>query len=118
MASHDDVRFICSRLRGAVEGEGRFGFGLMVKGKHKGFCWTWLEKVHPKKAREENPGVLAIRTPGMEAKAALLAAGEEAFFDEPHYAGNPAILVRLDLVSLDLLEDLLVEGWRAAGGKP
>lgn len=41
MVSHDDIRGICNALPGSIEGSEQFGFGVMVKGKHKGFCWTW-----------------------------------------------------------------------------
>lgn len=63
MATQDDIRQICSNLPGAMEGEGRFGFSVEVKGKAKGFLWSWAEKVHPKKAREINDSVVAICVP-------------------------------------------------------
>jgi hypothetical protein len=117
MANHDDVRTICRGLAGAQESEGaRFGFSVQIRGKWKGFCWTWLERTHPRRARVENPGVLAIRVPNMQAKAMLLATGSGWLFDEPHYATYPAVLVRLDEVPLDELADLLIEGYRSLVG--
>lgn len=113
MTSLDDVRRICSRLPGAEEGEGeRFGFQVIVKGKAKGFLWTWAERVHPKKARVVNERVLAIRTPNLAAKDAILALDSEKFFTEPHYNGYPAVLVRLDAIDPNEIEDLIVEAWR------
>lgn len=112
MATHDDVRRICGRLPGAVEGEGRFGFGVLVKGKAKGFCWTWMERVHPRKPKVENPGVLAIGTPGLGAKEVLVTSGREKYAVDPHYNGFPAVLVRMEAIGCAELQELLTEAWR------
>ena len=117
MATLEDARMICSRLPGAVEGEGRFGFSVLVKGKHKGFCWTWMERVDPKKARVENPSVLAISTPGLAAKETLLASHPAWAVDDPHYNGFPAVIVRLSAIDAEELEDLLIEAWRSKATK-
>ena len=71
MATQNDVRRIVSGLPGVNEGTGRFGFDIEVKGKRKGFCWSWMERVDPKKPRVENPAVLAIRVPDLADKEAL-----------------------------------------------
>jgi hypothetical protein len=107
MTTHNDLRAICSQLPGSIEGEERFSFGVEVKGKLKGYCWTWLERLEPKKARVPNNRVLAIRTPSLQAKELLLASEPERFFTEDHYNGFPAILVRLDLMDPAELVDLL-----------
>ena len=112
MASQDDVRRICTTFPGAMEGGERFGFGVMVKGKHKGFCWSWAERVDPKKARVINDDVLAIRTPNLTAKEMLLESGPAWAVEDPHYNGYPAVLVRLESIDFSDLEDLLVEGWK------
>lgn len=117
MATQDDIRRICSRLPGAVEGEDRFGFSVMVKGKGKGFCWSWLERVHPKKARVINDGVLAIATPGLSAKDLLISTTPDRFVDDPHYNNYPAVIVRLDDWTPEELEDLLVEAWKSKAPK-
>ena len=115
MATQGDVRRICAGLPGAVEGEDRFGFGVEAKGKFKGFCWTWMERVDPKKPKIENPGVLAVATAGLGAKEVL--AGSPWWVEDPHYNGYPAALVRLEAVGVDELEGLLVEGWKAKDPK-
>lgn len=117
MTTHDDVRAICSRLPGALEGEGRFGFGVLVRGQHKGFCWTWMERLEPKKPRVENPRVLAVRTPGLLAKQMLLESDPLRLFDEPHYHGFPAVLVRLDQITPEELEPHLIEAWKTVASK-
>ncbi len=115
--THDDIRRICARFPGAVEGEQRFGFSVEVKGKLKGFCWTWAEKVDPKKARVINDGVLAVRTPNLTAKDLLLDSGHPAFFTEAHYNGYPAILVRLEAIEPNEIEGLLAEAWQCMAPK-
>lgn len=110
MATLEDVRKICRALPGTTEGDGaQFGFSVTVKGKAKGFVWGWMERIDPKKARVVNNDVLAIRTPGLEAKEILLGTGHPAFFTEPHYNNFPAILVRIALIQPEELEPLLVE---------
>jgi hypothetical protein len=112
MADQEDVRRIARRLPEVTEGEDHFGFSVPNKGKHKGFIWAWNERIEPKKARVPNPEVLAVRVADLTEKEALLASGGEAIFTEPHYNGYPAVLVRLPLVDLDLLEELIVDAWR------
>ena len=115
MASLDDLAVISAKLPGSEVGER--GLSVMVKGKLQGFCWTWAERVHPKKARVINPNVLAVRTPNLSAKELLIATEPDKFFTEPHYNGYPAVLVRLEAVTLEELEDLLIEAWRTLATK-
>ena len=117
MATQDDVRRICSKLPGAVEGDERFGFSVEVKGKMKGLLWSWAERVHPKKARVINDSVIAIVVPNLTAKEVILASGSEKFVEDPHYNGFPAVLVRLEAIELSELEDLIIEAWRSKAPK-
>jgi len=118
MVTHDDIRRIASELPGAKEGSGdRFGFHVVDKGKEKGFLWTWLERVHPKKARVNNNEVLAIVTPNLMAKDLLIESEPEKYFTEPHYNGFPAVLVRLAAVDENDLRDLIIEAWRTKAPK-
>ncbi|MBX7131904.1 MAG: hypothetical protein K1X67_04405 [Fimbriimonadaceae bacterium] len=112
MATQDEVRRIASRLPGAVEGSERFGFSVEVKGKFKGFVWSWAERVDPRKARVINDEVLAVMVPNLTTKDMLIAAEPDKFFTEPHYNAFPAVLVRLDAIAPGELEDLIVEAWR------
>jgi hypothetical protein len=111
VATLDDVRLIAQSLPGAQEGSDRFGFGVENKGKVKGFCWSWLEQVDPRKARVENLDVLAVRVGGAEEKQTLLDSDPAKFFTEPHYNGYPAVLVRLAAVDPDELRELLTDAW-------
>ncbi len=112
MASLDDVRRIALRLPGSIEGTDRFGFSVMVKGKAKGFLWTWMEKVHPKRPKEENEGVIAVVVPHQLVKEMLLASDPEVYFTEDHYNGFLAVLVRVEAISIEELEPLVVEAWK------
>jgi hypothetical protein len=80
--------------------------------KSRGFAWVWMERVHPKKARVANPGVLAVRAADLDAKEILLMADERKFFTEPHHDGFPAVLVRLKEIGIAELRCLLTEAWK------
>ncbi|MBC7843851.1 MAG: hypothetical protein H7099_16135 [Gemmatimonadaceae bacterium] len=112
MATQAHVRRIALALPGAREAENHFAFGVTHKGKSKGFAWVWMERVVPKKPRVANPGVLAIRVANVAQRDEMIAAEPHKFFTEPHYAGFPAVLVRLKSVTVADLKVLLEEGWR------
>ena len=112
MADQADVRRIALSLPETREEEGRFAFAVLNKGKQKGFVWSWLERVEPKKARVPRDDVVAVRVADQEEKELLLAADPAKFFTEPHYNGYPAVLVRLPAIGVEELEGLIVEAWR------
>jgi hypothetical protein len=117
MATHSDVRRIALSFPETVEGTGQFGFGVRHRDKVKGFAWVWMERVAPKKPRVANPAVLAVRVANLDAKEMLLLADARRFFDEPHYAGFPAVLVRLNEISAAELRPLLAEAWATQAPK-
>lgn len=112
MASQADVRRIALSLPGAVEAPGRFAFEVPNKGKMKGFVWVWMERVNPKKPRVPQPAVVAVRVANQYDKDFLLGLDRAKFFTEPHYAGFPAVLVRLPAVTVRELKPLITEAWR------
>ena len=112
MATQADVRRIALSLPDTEEGTDRFAFSVLNKGKAKGFAWVWMERITPKKPRVANPAVLAVRVANEGQKEALISAEPAKFFTEPHYAGFPAVLVRLAEVSVKDLRMLLEEAWR------
>jgi hypothetical protein len=112
MATHADVRRIALSLPGTEESKTDFAFSVLNKGKVMGFAWVWKERVNPKKPRVPNPNVLAVRVANLGQKDALLAADSKKFFTEPHYAGFPAVLVRLAAVTAADLKILLAEARR------
>jgi hypothetical protein len=117
MATQEDVRRIALSLPQTSADPDHFAFSVRNKGKARGIAWVWLERPAPKKRREPNPGVLAVRVACEAAKEELLAADPEKFFTEPHYHGYPAILVRLAAIDTDELRELLTDAWRCQAPK-
>jgi hypothetical protein len=109
MATQEDLRRICLSLPAVTEDPN--GFRFFVDGKQ--FVWAWLERTEPKGPRRPNRDVVAVRVADELAKQALLMFDAGVFFSEPHYDGYPAILVRLPAIDLDLLRDVLTDGWRS-----
>ena len=114
MADLEDARRIARAL---PDTNAEDGFGVRCGSKYRGFAWTWMQRVEPKKPRVPCPEVLAIRTACLDEKEALIAAEPEKFFTEPHYNNYPAALVRLANVELEELEELLIDGWRCLAPK-
>jgi hypothetical protein len=112
MATQADVRRIALSLPDTEEAADRFAFSVLHKGKLKGFVWVWMERITPKKPRVANPGVIAARVANVAQRDLLIAAEPAKFFTEPHYNGFPAVLVRLDAVSVADLEVLVTDAWR------
>jgi|SRR6476646_5937293 len=112
MATQADVRRIALSLPAAEQLPDRFAFSVRSKGKLKGFAWVWMERVVPKKPRVPNRGVLAVRVANLAEKDRLVTAEPAKFFTEPHYEGFPAVLVRLEAVTVAELKRLLADAWR------
>jgi hypothetical protein len=91
------------------------GFSYTVAGK--AIVWTWLERIHPKKARVPNPDVIAVRVADESEKELLIEMDPSVFFTEPHYHGYPAILVRLPEIDAGMLETLVRTAWRLRAPK-
>lgn len=105
MADQDDVRRIALALPEVEEGTDRFGFSV----HGKGFAWSYFAREAPKKPRVEHPEVLAVRT---REKQELIASAPRVYFDDDHYHGFPAVLVRLAEIEIDELAEVITEGWR------
>ncbi|MDB5432277.1 MAG: hypothetical protein JWP35_3393 [Caulobacter sp.] len=82
----------------------------------KGFAWTYLMRVAPKKPRLPQPDRLAVRCP-IETKEMLIETAPDRFFTDDHYRGYPAVLVRLDIIEEDELAGLLKAAWRLTAPK-
>jgi hypothetical protein len=112
VATWDDVRRIALGLPETSE-EVSWGHAhWRVKGK--GFVWerplrrSDLEALGD--AAPEGP-ILGARVEHLVAKEALLADDPNVFFTTPHFDGFPAVLVRLDEISGEDLEEVIVEAW-------
>ncbi len=117
MITHAQIRAYCMALPNVEEALDRFGFNVPVKGKPKGLCWTWLERVDPRRARVLNPSVMAVRVPNLTAKELILESYGDAVFTEAHYNGYPAVLVWLDRIDPELMYELLEGAWRCMATK-
>jgi hypothetical protein len=112
MSTQEDVRRIALSLPETSEAADHFGFGVLSKGKLRGFAWAWNERVEPKRPKVPNPQVLAVRVANQAEKEELLAADPEKFFTEPHYNGFPAVLVRLPAIDASELAEVITDAWR------
>jgi hypothetical protein len=71
-------------------------------------------------AGERMTDVLMVRLPEVELKEAYLADARGVYFTTPHFAGYPAILLRipgLALLTREELADLLEDAWLAVAPK-
>jgi hypothetical protein len=110
----DDVRQICLELPESTWEEGP---QARARVRGNGYCWTWLERAEPGRAREPNPSVLVVSVASEEVKFGLVEAQPGVFFTEHHYDGYRAVMVRLDAIDHDALRDLVVEAWRLRAPK-
>jgi hypothetical protein len=112
MADWDDVRRIASALPGATEEQSRGNAFWRVN--KKGFVWERpLRKTDLAALGDAAPDgpILGARVEHVMAKEALLANDQGTFFTTPHFDGYPAILVQLDKISVEDLEEVIVEAW-------
>jgi hypothetical protein len=114
MIDHPKIRRAILALPEAEAGESEDSLAFSVRGK--GLSWPYLARATPKGRREIVPGVLAVRC-RMEKKELLLEAAPEIFFEDDHYRGYPAVLVRLDAVETAELSALLQDAWRLLAPK-
>ncbi len=117
MVTIDDIRRIALSLPGVVEGDGpQRAFGVPVRGRSKGICWEWMERVEPKSPKVPNPDIWAFLVPGITKKDALIATGPpELYVDDPHYNGYPAVVIRLAQLDEALLRELIEDAWISVG---
>jgi hypothetical protein len=112
VATWDDVRRIALALPETSE---RLSHGHPAwRVKDKGFVWDRpLRKSDLEALGEGAPTgpILGARVEHLVAKEALLADNPDVFFTTPHFDGYPAVLVQLDRISLDDLNEVIVEAW-------
>jgi hypothetical protein len=110
MITPDQVRRVALSFGDTVDESKDDRLAFSRPGK-PGFAWTYLERVHPRKPRVPRLDVLAVRCPVVR-KELLIEAVSDVYFDDDHYRGYPAILVRLDAIAEDDLTALLKDAWR------
>jgi hypothetical protein len=105
----EDVIRIGSGLPG-VEVSTSYGTPeLKVRGKS--FCRLWGEDERDRKGPEVEGDVLVVFVDVAE-KRAWIETSDGALFDQAHYHGHGAMLVRLDAVDEDLLADVIEQSYR------
>ena len=114
MIDHPKIRSVILALPEVEAGDPEESLAFSVRGK--GLSWPYLARATPKGRREVVPGGLAVRC-RLERKELLLEAAPETFFEDDHYRGYPAVLVRLDAVGEDELTALLRDAWRLQAPK-
>ena len=101
------VRRLALALPGAADRSSDDRLAFEAAGK--GFAWTYMRRVTPKKPRVADLEVMAVRC-AIERKEMLIEAAPDRFFDDDNYRGYPAVLVRLAAVEEGELAALLREG--------
>ncbi len=118
MATWDDVRRIALALPETAEGPHFGWFAWRVRGK--AFAWERpLRRADLAALGDAAPdgAILAARIPDLGAREALIADSPAVYFTIPHFADYPAVLVRLEAISVAELGELLVEAWYARAPK-
>ena len=118
MATWDDVRRIALALPETSEQSSHDHASWRVR--DKGFVWE--RPLRPADVRAlgdcaPRGPILGARVEHLIAKEALLADEQDVFFTTPHFDGYAAILVRLDRITVDDLEEVIVEAWLARAPK-
>ncbi len=114
MAAWDDVRRLALGLPETSERLSRDRPQWRVRDKL--FVWDRPLRQSDLRAlgdRAPDGLILGARVEHLIAKEALLADDPSVFFTTPHFDGYPAVLVRLDPISPELLEEVVVEAWLA-----
>ena len=115
----EDVERLISELPEVGETE-RYGNRTWNVGK-KAFAWERpFSKADIKRFGDETPPdgpILAVSVEDLSEKEATLAEHPDAVFTIPHFNGYAAVLVQLDVVTEDVLRQLLLDGWLAVAPK-
>ena len=118
MASWDDVQRLALALPETSERDSRGTRQWLVKDK----LVVWerpLRRADYEALGDAAPDgpILGARVEHLVAKEALLADDPTVYFTTPHFDGYPAVLVRLDRISAEELEELIVEAWLSRAPK-
>lgn len=118
MATWNEVRRLALALPGTRERSSRGTPAWWVKDKL--FVWERpLRRADIEALGGDVPDepILGVRVADLGVKEALLASDPEVYFTTPHFDGYPAVLVWLDRITIEELDELIVEAWLARAPK-
>jgi hypothetical protein len=113
VAGWDDVARLALALPEATEGTS-YGGARSWRVRDKAFAWERpLRRADLAELGDAAPTgpVLAVRVPDVGARTALVADSPGVYFTTAHFAGFPAVLVRLADIGVDELAEVLDEAW-------
>jgi hypothetical protein len=118
VATWDDVSRLALAMPEAVESTVRGNRAWKVKDK----LFVWERPLRRSDLEALGAGapagsILGARVEHLIAKEALIADDPSVFFTTPHFDGYPAVLIRLDAISTEILEEVVVEAWLARAPK-
>jgi len=111
MATWDDVRAVAATLPETIERAPR-----EWRTRSKPPAWEHpLREADLKALGAAAPtgDILGVRVADAGVAPALAADDPTVYFSTPHFAGYPAVLVRLEMIEPDELRDLLRDAWLA-----
>jgi hypothetical protein len=111
MATWDDIRAVTATLPETTESSPR---EWRVRGK----SLAWERPLRPADlqalgADAPTGDILGVRVADVGVAQALVVDDPAAYFTTPHFAGYPAVLVRLDVIDPAELHELLRDAWLA-----
>jgi len=112
VAEWDDVQRIALALPETSERPAYGNAAWRVRDK----IFVWERPLRPKEVsdlgdRAPSGPILAVRVEDLGVKEAMLQDDPETFFTTPHFDNYAAILIRLDRISLEELNELIIEAW-------
>jgi hypothetical protein len=118
VASWDDVRRLALALPETSESTTRGNAAWKVRDK----LFVWERPLRQSDLRAlgdaapDGP-ILGARAEHLGAKEVLIHADPDIFFTTPHFDGYPAVLVRLERISVDELAEVILDAWFARAPK-
>ncbi|MCV7100411.1 MmcQ/YjbR family DNA-binding protein [Mycobacterium palustre] len=112
MATWDDVARIVGELALTAEPaphEWRVGRKLLAW--ERPLRLSDREALTASGVRPPEGDILGVRVSDEDVKFALIADEPDVYFTTPHFDGYPAVLVRLDEISVSGLQELVTEAW-------
>jgi hypothetical protein len=113
MATWDDVRRIALDLPQTSEAPSHDGLAAWRINK-KLFVWERpLRRADHEVLGDDAPRgpILCARVADVGVKEALLTEQPDVYFTTPHFDGYPAVLVWLNRITVEELEELIIEAW-------